>query len=113
MINYILQIIGIVAIIWIAILIVANLIHYIVLKYTYNGNDWASITRDTSIYCTQSGEWYIIPTISFYLEFNNKTYPSFQIIWFKWIFNISYHFKTEKEEEIEAEVRQQFNENKQ
>lgn len=109
MIGYILQIIGIIAVIWIGALIVAHIIQYIVFKFAYDSTNWTSITRDTSIYGTTFDEWYIIPTISFHIEFNSKTYPTFTITWLKWVFNISYHFKTEKEEEIEAEVRQQLN----
>lgn len=113
MIGYILQIIGIIAIVWISVLLIAHIILYIVSKFAYNSTELNSVTRDTNIYGTPFNEWYIIPTISFHIEFNSKTYPTFTITWLKWMFDISYHFKTEREEEIEAEVRKQFNKNKQ
>lgn len=108
MISYILQIIGIIAIIWICALVIAHIILHTVIKYAFDGTDWTSIERETSIYNTEFYEWYIIPTISFHINFNDTTYPSFQITWLKWIFNISYHFKTEEEEEIEVEVRTKY-----
>lgn len=102
------MIIGIIALIWIGTLVIAHIILHTVIKHAFNDTEWTSIQRDTNIYNTEFYEWYILPTISFSIDFNDKTYPSFQITWLKWIFNLSYHFKTEEEEEIEAEVRKQY-----
>lgn len=106
MIGHILQIIGIIALIWLGILLISNIIIYIVFRYSALSK-WSDVTRDTSIYNTEFDQWYIIPTISFYLSFNSKTYPCFQIIWLKWIFNISYHIKTDIEVDAESRVRQE------
>lgn len=105
-IGNILQVIGVIALIWLGVLVVAHIVEYIVFKFSKN-SEWCSITRDTSIYGTEFSEWYIIPTISIYVNFNNVKYPSFQITWLKWIFNCSYHIKTGLEEEAEARARQE------
>lgn len=107
----ILIIIGIIAIIWIGLLLFFHITLYIVFIFSENIK-YTSVTRNTSIYGTQFDEWYIIPTISFLLEFNDNSYPSFTITWLKWNFNISYHLKTEKEEDLEVEVREKLNKQK-
>lgn len=106
MIGHILQIIGIIALIWLGVLLISNIIIYIVFRYS-ELSKWSNVTRDTSIYSTEFSEWYIIPTFSFHFEFKSKAYPTFQIIWLKWIFNMSYHIKTDIEEEAEARARQE------
>lgn len=103
---YILSIIGIVALIWLGILLVAHIIESIVFKFSKDAK-WSSVTRDTALYGTQFDEWYIIPTFSFRFDFNEPAYPAFQIIWLKWVFNISYHFKTDIDEEAEARAKQE------
>lgn len=107
----ILSIIGIIALVWLTVLLIAHIIEHIVSKFSENSK-WCSITRDTSIYGTELDEWYIIPTITIYFSFNSGQYPSFQIIWLKWIFSISYHFKTDLEEEAEAEARRKLSKQK-
>ena len=101
---YVLSIIGIIAIVWISLLIIAHIIESIVFRFTANSK-YICVTRDSAIYPTDNNEWYIIPSICFRLEFNEPAYPSFEFTWLKWRFYISYHFKTEEEEEIEAEIR--------
>lgn len=105
----ILSIIGIIALIWLTALLIAHIIEYIVFKHSEDSN-WCSITRDTSIYNTECNNWYIIPTFYCYFEFYNKRYPQITFIWLKWVFTISYHFKTELEEEAENEARRKLSE---
>lgn len=107
----ILMIIGIIAVIWIGLLLFFHIVLYIAFCFSEE-TKYTSVQRDISLYGTQFDEWYIIPTISFHLEFKDKSYPSFNIIWLKWNFNVSYHLKTEEEEDIEAEVRQKLNKQK-
>lgn len=106
MINTILQIVGVVFIIWLTALVIVHIIEYIVFKFSKD-SDWCSITRDTYIYDTEFNEWYIIPAISIYFNFSNIKYPCFQISWLKWTFSVSYHIKRDVEEEAEAEARLQ------
>lgn len=105
-IGNILQVIGVIALIWLGALVIAHIVEHIVFKFSKN-SDWCCVTRDTSIYGTEFNEWYIIPTISLYFSFDSYTYPCFQITWLKWIFNISYHIKRDIEEEAEARARQE------
>lgn len=107
----ILIIIGIIALIWIGLLLFFHIALYITFIFSEEIK-YTSVQRDVSLFETQFNEWYIIPTISFHLEFKDKSYPSFNIIWLKWNFNMSYHLKTGEEEDIEAEVRRQLNEQK-
>lgn len=107
----ILMIIGIIAVIWIGLLLFFHIALYIAFIFSEE-TKYTSVARDISLYGTQFNEWYIIPTISFHLEFKNNSYPSFSIIWLKWQFYMSYHLKTEKEEDIEAEVREKLNKQK-
>ena len=106
MIGHILQVIGVIALIWLGALVISHIVEYIVFRFAEN-SEWCSVTRDTSIYGTQFNEWYIIPTISIYFSFDSHKYPCFQITWLKWIFNCSYHIKTGLEEEAEARARQE------
>ncbi len=106
MIGHILQIIGMLALVWIGVLVIYHIIVYIVFEFSKNSN-WCCITRDTNIYGTEFNEWYIIPTISFYFNFNSHKYPCFRITWLKWIFDMSYHIKRDIEEEAENKAIQE------
>lgn len=104
------MIIGIIALIWLGLLIFFHIVLYINFVFSEE-TKYTSVERNIAIYKTQFNEWYIIPTISFHLEFKDKSYPCFNIIWLKWNFNISYHLKTEEEEEIESQVRIEYYKN--
>jgi len=96
MIKTILSIIGIIAIIWFLCVHIANIILYVIYAFTTDMT-YESLVRSTSTYPTESGEWYIIPTISIY---KNNGYFTFTFTWFKWIFNTEYHFRTEEEDDL-------------
>lgn len=103
----ILMIIGIIALIWIGLLLFFHIALYIAFVFSKE-TKYIGIIRETSITRIDYEGWYIIPTISFYFEFKDKSYPYFGFRWLKWEFYMLYHFKTEEEEEIEAEVRQKY-----
>lgn len=104
----ILIIIGIIALVWLGLLLFFNIALYIAFSFNKE-TKYIAITRETCITPIDYEGWYIIPTISFYFEFKNTSYPSVTFRWIKWEFYILYHLKTEEEEELEAEVRRQLN----
>lgn len=104
----ILNIIGIIAIVWLALIVIFNIAVYINFKLTQNYN-YVCITRDTYFSTNEYGIWYIIPTIGFKFEFDDYNYPTIEINWLKYNFTMNYHIKSEIEEAAEAEVRRELN----
>lgn len=97
-------IIGIIATIWLALFLIFNIAVYINFKITKDSK-YVCITNDTFFVKDEYNMLYIIPTIGFRLEFNEYSYPTFEIKWLKYNFNISYHIKSEIEEEAEMIAR--------
>lgn len=96
-------IIGCIAIIWVSLMLLFNIVIYIIQKLTRDC-EYISIVRNTYFSDNEFGTWYLIPTIGFNLE--NKREPYFEVIWLKWTFSVYYRIKTEKDEIIEFKAKQ-------
>lgn len=105
----VLAIIGIIAIIWFVSILIMNIVVYILFRYS-NDDNHISVQRDTSLYTNVEDKFIALPSVSIWNEFGNKRYITIEISWLKYIFIISYHFKTAEDEEIEAEVRRKIKE---
>lgn len=107
MYDIIINIIAWIAIIWFVSIMLVNIFLY-VYYYLAKDDNFVCITRDTSFY-VNSTEWYILPSIEFCPALKESSWTNINIYWLKWVFSISYHIKTEKEEEIECMVRKELN----
>lgn len=106
MITTILSILGVIFLIWISVVFIWNLILYIIYKYI-DDIKYTYLRRSTVLVNTEYNDWYIIPSVSFYID-NICKYPTITFVWLKWQFTISYHFMTEEEEQIEFETRKKY-----
>lgn len=105
----VLAIIGVIAIIWFVSILTMNIVVYILFRYSDDDN-YISVQRDTSLYANVEDKFVAFPSVSMWHEFGNKRYTTIEISWLKYVFIIAYHFKTEEDEEIEAEVRRKIKE---
>lgn len=104
----ILVIIAIISIIWFFSIVGMNIVTYIVFKYSDDAK-YIAVQRDTMLYTNVDNKFYIIPSSSIYNDFGSKRYTTIEISWLKYVLFISYHFKTEVDEEAEAEARRILN----
>lgn len=106
----ILKIIGIIAIVWLTLIVIFNIAVYINIKLNADTN-YIAITRDTYFSANEYGIWYILPTIGFKFDFDNTNYPTVEIKWLKYDFTLYYHIKSETEELAEAKARREIEDN--
>ena len=105
----ILAVVGILAIIHFISILAMNVVTYVLFKHSDEAK-YIAVQRDT-ILCTSNTEGYtLLPSISVYKDFDNKRYRSIELSWLKYTFFISYHFKTNEDEEAEAEARRKIKE---
>ena len=101
MYNIIINIIAWLAIIQFVLLVLWHIIIYIHVKISKD-YDYVSIRRNTYLFETDYGEWYIIPTISLH---KTKISTNVDITWLKWNLSITYMIITELDERAEHEIR--------
>ena len=105
----VLAIVGILAIIHFISILAMNIVTYVLLKHSDEA-EYVAVQRDTTLYTSNTEGCKVLPSISVYHEFGNKRYTTIELSWLKYTFFISYHFKTNDDEEAEAEARRKIKE---